>query len=205
MAAALGDAEAELNLARMYSTGHGVPRDDVEAAKWLRRAADQGRVVAQTVLAAMYIAGRGVVKSDTEAVTWERKAADQGYAAAQSMLGSAYEEGKGAPQSDAEAARWLRQVHGGLRCRDYAAHLMTPAQIAQAEALAAAKTGQQQPAGARDRSPRQAVAARHRRRASAAIAMKHPVAALRGVFSSRVPTANRANILDVFALSGHRF
>lgn len=141
MAAALGDAEAELNLARMYSTGHGVPRDDVEAAKWLRRAADQGRVVAQTVLAAMYIAGRGVVKSDTEAVTWERKAADQGYAAAQSMLGSAYEEGKGAPQSDAEAARWLRLVHGGLRCRDYAAHLMTPAQIAQAEALAAAKTG----------------------------------------------------------------
>ena len=134
MAAALGDAEAELNLARMYSTGHGVPRDDVVAAKWLRRAADQGRVVAQTVLAAMYIAGRGVVKSDTEAVTWERKAADQGYAAAQSMLGSAYEE--------AEAARWLRLVHGGLRCRDYAAHLMTPAQIAQAEALAAAKTGQ---------------------------------------------------------------
>ena len=65
MAAALGDAEAELNLARMYSTGHGVPRDDVEAAKWLRRAVDQGRVVAQTVLAAMYIAGRGVVKSDT--------------------------------------------------------------------------------------------------------------------------------------------
>jgi len=41
MAAALGDAEAELNLARMYSTGHGVPRDDVEAAKWLRRAADR--------------------------------------------------------------------------------------------------------------------------------------------------------------------
>ena len=142
MAAALGDAEAELNLARMYSTGHGVPRDDVEAAKWLCRAADQGRVVAQTVLAAMYIAGRGVVKSDTEAVTWERKAADQGYAAAQSMLGSTYEEGKGAPQSDAEAARWLRLVHGGLRCRDYAAHLMTPAHIAQAEALAAAKTGQ---------------------------------------------------------------
>ena len=100
-------ATAELNLARMYSTGHGVPRDDVEAAKWLRRGADQGRVVAQTVLAAMYIAGRGVVKSDTEAVTWERKAADQGYAAAQSMLGSAYEEGKGAPQSDAEAARWI--------------------------------------------------------------------------------------------------
>ena len=90
----------------------------------------------------MYIAGRSVVKSDTEAVTWERKAADQGYAAAQSMLGSAYEEGKGAPQSDAEAARWLRLVHGGLRCRDYAAHLMTPAHIAQAEALAAAKTGQ---------------------------------------------------------------
>lgn len=142
MAAALGDAEAELNLARMYSTGHGVPRDDVEAAKWLRRAADQGCVVAQTVLAAMYIAGRGVVKSDTEAVAWERKAADQGYAAAQSMPGSAYEEGKGAPQSDAEAARWLRLVHGGLRCRDYAAHLMTPAQIAQAKALAAAKTGQ---------------------------------------------------------------
>jgi hypothetical protein len=52
------------------------------------------------------------------------------------------EEGKGALQSDAEAARWLRLVHGGLRCRDYAAHLMTPAQIAQAEALAAAKTGQ---------------------------------------------------------------
>jgi TPR repeat protein len=36
MAAALGDAEAELNLARMYSTGHGVPRDDVEARENVR-------------------------------------------------------------------------------------------------------------------------------------------------------------------------
>ena len=125
MAAALGDAEAELNLARMYSTGHGVPRDDVEAAKWLRRAADQGRVVAQTVLAAMYVAGRGVVKSDTEAVTWERKAADQGYAAAQSMLGSAYEE--------------------GLRCRDYAAHLMTPALRGENGAIATRRSARPQP------------------------------------------------------------
>ena len=37
-----GDAEAQLRLGIMYSKGKGVPQDYKEAAKWFRKAADQG-------------------------------------------------------------------------------------------------------------------------------------------------------------------
>lgn len=37
-----GDAEAQLKLARMYYHGEGVRQDYNEAARWYRKAADQG-------------------------------------------------------------------------------------------------------------------------------------------------------------------
>lgn len=41
------NANAQYSLGRMYRKGLGVPQDHREAAKWLRRAADQGNVLAQ--------------------------------------------------------------------------------------------------------------------------------------------------------------
>src|SRR5262245_30153640 len=37
-----GRASAQHALAKMYESGEGVPRDSAEAAKWFRRAAEQG-------------------------------------------------------------------------------------------------------------------------------------------------------------------
>ena len=43
-----GDAKAQYALSQNYRHGAGVPRDTMEAMKWLRRAAEQGHAKAQT-------------------------------------------------------------------------------------------------------------------------------------------------------------
>src|ERR1043166_8278971 len=43
-----GDPESQYQLGVRYQTGVLVPRDPAEAAKWYRRAADQGHIVAET-------------------------------------------------------------------------------------------------------------------------------------------------------------
>ena len=54
----------------MYDKGTGVPKDEVEAVKWYRKAADQGHAAAQFNLGGMYAEGRGVPKDDVEAYAW---------------------------------------------------------------------------------------------------------------------------------------
>jgi hypothetical protein len=70
----------------MYSVGQGVFQDDKEAAKWTRKAAEQGVPQAQYNLGWMYAMGSGVPQSDTEAVQWFQKAAAQGDVEAQRWL-----------------------------------------------------------------------------------------------------------------------
>jgi TPR repeat protein len=70
----------------MFSEGRGVAQSDVEAARWCRKAADQGYADAQHNLGFMFSRGRGVAQSDVKAVRWYRKAADQGHANAQHEL-----------------------------------------------------------------------------------------------------------------------
>ncbi len=64
----------------MYLNGQGVARDNAEAAKWYRKAAEQGDAGAQFNLGVMYGGGQGVPQDYAEAVKWFRKAADQGTA-----------------------------------------------------------------------------------------------------------------------------
>jgi len=56
------------------------------AEKWLRRAAEQGHVIAQYRLARMYSEGQGIAKNAEEAEKWYRKAAEQGNRSAQDAL-----------------------------------------------------------------------------------------------------------------------
>src|SRR5947208_9379961 len=55
-----GDAEAQLHLALLYSTGDGVSRDLSKATKWQRKAAEQGLPRAQFLLSQDYANGYGV-------------------------------------------------------------------------------------------------------------------------------------------------
>ena len=70
----------------MYNNGQGVPQDYQEAARWYRKAAEQGNANAQYNLGIMYYNGRGVPEDDSEAVRWFKKAAAQGYANAKKTL-----------------------------------------------------------------------------------------------------------------------
>ena len=57
-----GDLEVQLKLGRIYDEGEGVPINYKEAAKWYRRAANQGHARAQFFLGGMYYKGDGVTQ-----------------------------------------------------------------------------------------------------------------------------------------------
>ncbi|MBQ0062898.1 MAG: sel1 repeat family protein [Prevotella sp.] len=81
-----------------------------EAAKWFRKAAEQGDADAQYNLGACYYNGYGVTKSYAEAAKWYRKAAEQGDADAQCMLGICYYGGDGVAKNYTEAVKWYRKA-----------------------------------------------------------------------------------------------
>ena len=103
-------SHVQLKLGAMYATGNGVPQDDQEAAKWYRKAAEQGHAGAQFLLGTMYVTGKGVPQDDREAAKWYGNAAEQGLAEAQYGLGAMYDFGKGVPQDHQEAVRWYRKA-----------------------------------------------------------------------------------------------
>jgi hypothetical protein len=61
----------------MYAAVQGVPQDHVEAAKWFRKAAEQGNAGAQYNLATAYANGEGVSKDYVQAYMWFMLAAAQ--------------------------------------------------------------------------------------------------------------------------------
>jgi TPR repeat protein len=143
LAADQGNAVAQYNLGIAFGNGRGVPQNYAEAVRWYRLAADQGYASAQSNLGLMYANGRGVPQNDAEAVRWYRLAAGQGYALAQFNLGLRYANGRGVPQNDIEAYKWwsLAAAQGdsdAAKNRDIVRDAMAPAQIAEAQRLAAA-------------------------------------------------------------------
>ena len=104
-----GNALAQFNLGVNYTSGEGVPQDDVEATRWFRLAAEQGHLGAQEFLGAKYWVGSGVPQDYVQAHMWLHLAASR-------LTGE-----------DREKA-----VEGGASV----ALLMTPAKIAEAQRLA---------------------------------------------------------------------
>ena len=136
-----------LSLAVQYANGIGVPEDSWEAKKLFRLVAEGGHPVfsqaAQRQLGDMYYAGKYALqfgKDNREAVKWYRKAAEQGDAKAQERLGHMYANGEGVPQDFVQAHAWMNLAAAqGFQAenRDRLAAQMTPAQIAEAQKLAA--------------------------------------------------------------------
>jgi hypothetical protein len=122
-----------------------VPRDLGEAAKWWRKAAEQGHGDAQTELATLYWGGRRVRQDYVEAAKWYRKAAEQGIDCAQLQLGEMYRDSQGVPQDYVEAHMWMNLaasnefensqdycVRTASAKRDELAYKMAPSEIAEA-------------------------------------------------------------------------
>jgi len=72
-----GDTVAAVLLARLYSTGQGVPQNYYEAAKWFYRAADQGNGGAQYALGMLYNKGEGVRRDYVLSYMWLNLSAAQ--------------------------------------------------------------------------------------------------------------------------------
>ncbi|MDA9975823.1 sel1 repeat family protein [Alphaproteobacteria bacterium] len=85
-------------------------RDYAVAAKWWRKAAEQGEASAQFRFGLMYGNGKGVIQDYAEAAKWYRKMAEHGVAGAQYILGAIYNEGEGVTQDYAEAVKWYRKA-----------------------------------------------------------------------------------------------
>ena len=120
-----GDVKAQLELGNCYYNGNGVNKDEAEAEKWWRKAAEQGNkdaveqfrklaeqgnVAAQYNLGKCYYNGNGANKDEVEAAQWYRKAAEQGHADAQNSLGNCCYYGNGVNKDYAEAVKWYRKA-----------------------------------------------------------------------------------------------
>lgn len=93
-------------------TGDHQP-NDVESARFYRRAADMGHPGAQNALGSLYAAGKGVSKSYGEALKWYRRAADQGNSDSMYAIGGLYQFGRGVPKDQQEANRWFERANAG--------------------------------------------------------------------------------------------
>ncbi len=155
--AAQGYAPAETALGVAYANGRGVEPDDAKAAAWFAKAAAQGDAAAAFNLGLAYARGRGEPQDYAAALDWFRKAADQGDPDAASALGIAYARGHGVPEDDETAYQWYAIAQSGAeegsdsylratRALQILAERLTPEQISEAEAKAAAWHAQHQPA-----------------------------------------------------------
>jgi hypothetical protein len=72
-------AEAQLRLGMIFAGGEHVPQDHTQAAKWFRKAADQGNADGQVYLGHCYYEGHGVERDEIRAMVMFRLAAEQGH------------------------------------------------------------------------------------------------------------------------------
>jgi uncharacterized protein len=132
----------------MYLTGRGVTQDHTEAARWLRKAANQGESQGQFNLGVAYHDDQGVPQGYAEAIGWFRKAADQGSGRSPNQPRCHVCQGQGVAQDLVEASKWFILAASASPVsepeikskaafyRDMAARMMTPEQIVEAQRLA---------------------------------------------------------------------
>ena len=86
-------------------------KDEVEAVKWYRKAAEQNYAEAQYNLGVCYAHGEGVAKDEVEAVKWFRKAAEQNVRQRLNTIwASATHKGHGVAKDEVEAVKWYRKA-----------------------------------------------------------------------------------------------
>ena len=129
---------------------HGEKQYMQKAVYWFRKAAAQGYAPAESELGMLYIENLpgGVTKNPQKATYWMKKAAEQGSVVDQASLGEMYRGGSGGGiKNYVQAYKWSMIAAAGwgsgyknLPTIDVRkdALLMTPAQIARAQSMAAA-------------------------------------------------------------------
>ena len=105
-----GDSGATITLAHSYATRDKPWTNFEEAARWYRRAKDEGSEDGYAGLGYLTSEGLGVPKNPVEAVKLYRQAAERGSAWGMRLLGFAYSEGAGVPFDDDAATDWFRKA-----------------------------------------------------------------------------------------------
>jgi TPR repeat protein len=123
--------------------------DYAMAMTLLQPMADKGERAAQFNVGLMYNLGQGVQQSYPDALKWFIKSADQGYPNAAYGLATMYARGEGVPQNYVLAHMWYNLAASqfpaseqarrekAIKGRELVASKMTPAQVAEAQNLAA--------------------------------------------------------------------
>lgn len=111
-----GNAEAQHDLAAIYTAGHGgVEQNFDKAAFWFREASDAGIANARYNLGVLYHQGLGKERDLGRALYWYREAAKLGHAEAQYNLGIAHIEGIGTNYDPRLAAAFFeRAANNGI-------------------------------------------------------------------------------------------
>jgi uncharacterized protein len=96
-------SKAQLAIAKMFSTGQGVPRDLDKALVWYFEAANLGSSAAQLAIADYYMDGEWVVQDYHQALEWYSSAAENGNSIAQLAIANMFRKGTGVTQDIDEA------------------------------------------------------------------------------------------------------
>lgn len=103
--------EALLKLKDVYSMGGlGVVKDDKEAFKWLKIAADAGDAGSRNQVGNAYALGEGTAKDLEKAFQYYERSAQQGNANAQYNLGRSYGMGLGVTRSINKMIEWHKKA-----------------------------------------------------------------------------------------------
>ena len=157
-AAAAGDVEAQLDLARMLQLGVGVPQSTAHSMAWLRKSAEGGYAPAQAALGLACTVGGKVPIDRVQGEYWLRKGVAQGDALAQTILALEFIDGDSSAEEQALAIEWLKaaakEQHFVPAYNALGEHLMRAAVDAQERSEAFAwyqrSAREKQPAGMRN-------------------------------------------------------
>ncbi len=107
-----GQAEAKCLLANIIASDSDwkEPSNNIQAAEFCRKAADDGFADAQFLLGVLYRMGRSIPVDKVQATKWIHKAADQGRPDAQFMLGLSYDLGNGVEKDEKQANIWYQKA-----------------------------------------------------------------------------------------------
>jgi hypothetical protein len=125
-AAVQGDLNAQFSIGQDYLDGKGIePQLPVnerlsKAARWFRRAAENGHAASQYRLATLYELGQGAPKDVAESMIWYERAAEKGHVKAMHNLAVLAITGNGKSANYLTAAKWFaRAAEHGLRDSQY--------------------------------------------------------------------------------------
>lgn len=102
-----GNEKAQMKLANMYLTGHGVIADIDRSLHYYHLAAEGDIAFAQHKLAQLYLDGKYIEPNPAKALIWMKRAANLGLVQSQLDLALLYENGINGEPSYVEAQKWL--------------------------------------------------------------------------------------------------